>query len=366
MISVAFFTTYAKETTYQVELASVLDEFDDISVTVYVLFGPQEVSHDVDIEVFDSDSRFAVQWLRELYRVLRSGQHDIFHTHPAVAGSLARVVATAARFEPIVSTEHTTHEWYGSLKRLVAGSTIGLNDVVVTNSQWTYDSLRWWEKGLVSLFGTEPIVIHNGIDIDAIEAAATHRGPDLPDGFLVGTVGRMVAVKNHRVLLRAGAELVEAHDDVSLVLVGDGEERDALETLATDLGIDDRVVFIGHLTRSEVYALLHHLDVFAFPSEHEGFGNAAVEAMAAGVPVVCNDIPALREVVGDAGRFVSGANPGNLAEAIESLYRDETERERLANAVRVRASKFTIQRAADRHAALYRELVSTSTTTERQ
>lgn len=358
MVSVAYFTTFAKETTYQVELAAALDEFDDISITIYSLFMPGDVSHDVEVELLEADSRFEPGWMLELYRILTSDRHDVFHTHPAVAGSFVRIIATIARYHPILSTEHTTHRWYGPLKRLVVGSTIGLNDVLITNSRSTLESLQWWEKGLVSVCGTEPIVIYNGVNVDAIDAASTAEGPRLPGGFLIGTVSRLVDVKNHRELLLACERLLARHDDLSIVIVGDGEERESLELLVQDLGIDNRVRFLGQLSRPEVYAVLHRLDLFALPSEHEGFGNAAVEAMVAGVPVVANDIPALREVLGEAGVFTDATNIDEFAETLDELYQDDDLRQATARAANARGREFSIDVAAARHADLYRRLAA--------
>jgi glycosyltransferase involved in cell wall biosynthesis len=114
--------------------------------------------------------------------------------------------------------------------------------------------------------------------------------------------------------------------------------RSELEMLSGRLGIGSSVTFIGWLSkRKEVYTVLSKPELFSFPSHNEGFGMANVEAMATGTPVVVNDIPVLREVVGDAGLFVDATDSQQLADAIEELYHDSDRRERLGERAKDRA-----------------------------
>lgn len=130
---------------------------------------------------------------------------------------------------------------------------------------------------------------------NAIHAAAYSYAPDIrecvrlefgltADSLVVGHVGRFMRQKNHIFLLQIFSRLPQhAH----LLLVGDGELRQSIETQADDLGIRDRIIFTG--VRADVNRLLQAMDVFVFPSLFEGLGIAAVEAQAAGLPCLISD-----------------------------------------------------------------------------
>lgn len=153
-------------------------------------------------------------------------------------------------------------------------------------------------------------VVPNGVDVDRIcslDPAGTT--------FDILFVGRLVEAKRVDMLLRAVATL----DDATLGIIGDGPERDRLESLASSLGLADCVSFLGFLDESEdVLAHLHAVEVFATASCREGFGITLVEAMAADCAVVAVDHPnsAAAEVVSDAG-FLADPTTESLAGQLE-------------------------------------------------
>ena len=139
----------------------------------------------------------------------------------------------------------------------------------------------------------------------------------------------------------------------ALVLVGDGPERAAVEALARELGVADRVRFLGLLPRFA--ELLARSDLFVLPSETESFGLAALEALASGVPVVASAVGGIPEVVRDreTGLLVPAADPGALAAACVSLLEDEPRRRRMAASARADAvSRFDPEPTIDRYETL--------------
>lgn len=359
MTDVLFFLSHAKEYSYPLDLAEKISELSEIDVTVYSLFFPQETTHDIEINSLDANSRFSTKWTRELYDVLEEKRPYIVHIHPNIAGSMARIVSQFVRDTTIISTEHSSHQNMRRLKRLVAGSTIGFNNIIITNSAQTRGSFDWWENLLLTIQRTDIEVIYNGIDVSRVKSACDIREFEERQGTLVGTVGRLVPVKRQRALLEAGVELKKEVDDLQILVIGDGPEREELESYAADLGIDESTTFTGELSRDEVYCLLNQLDVFAFPSESEGFGNAAVEAMAAGTPIVANDIPVLREVVGEAGVFVDVNDTESFASSIIRVLNDESIQEKLAGVGQRRAKdRFSLEAAAEEHIKLYSRFIN--------
>lgn len=180
------------------------------------------------------------------------------------------------------------------------------------------------------------------------------------DDTVIGSVGRLDAVKSYDRLLRAFAVVkVAALPDVGrtrLLLVGDGEERGALQALADDLGVGADVVFAGLQTEARDFYDL--MDLFVLPSRSEGLSIALLEAMAAGVPVLVTDVGESRAVVDD-GRCgtVLPEDPAQWPEAIARvLLRDEAEDERESAAARRRvAESYSNDASVDAYETVYRD-----------
>jgi L-malate glycosyltransferase len=157
-------------------------------------------------------------------------------------------------------------------------------------------------------------------------------------------------------VLRAAAKVAELEPRVRWALAGDGQERAALEALAAELGIQDRVLFLGDIT--EVPAFLQHCRVGVLtPSGNEGLSNTILEYMAARLPVVATDCGGNKELVreGETGYVVPIGDAKALADAVVALVRQpETARQYGANGRRVIESTHRPEQVAARFAALYR------------
>jgi glycosyltransferase involved in cell wall biosynthesis len=169
----------------------------------------------------------------------------------------------------------------------------------------------------------------------------------------------MTQQKNQRAILKAANE-IKSHpeaDDIHFLIAGSGPLEDELKTAAADLGVEDLVTFTGYLPqREQIYSLLHQSDIFLVPSEYEGFCVAAVEAMACRSVVIASDIEVLREVVGEAGIFVSTEETQELGEQIiRTVSRLGTEQmqERRGELHRRAVTKFPLERTAVEYGELY-------------
>ena len=147
------------------------------------------------------------------------------------------------------------------------------------------------------------------------------------DGPTLALAGRLTAAKAIPVALEAVARV----PGVSLVIAGDGPDRDALERTAADHGLGDRVRFLGGLSRDDVLRLFHAADAALVSSDWENFPHTIVEALAAGTPVISTAVGGVPEVVhdGDNGLLVPAGDPAALGAAIERYLADAALRERL-------------------------------------
>jgi glycosyltransferase involved in cell wall biosynthesis len=176
------------------------------------------------------------------------------------------------------------------------------------------------------------VVVENAIDVSPygapVDAAAVRRSLAIaPDAFVAVCPAKLHWQKDHETLLRALADVPE----VIVLLAGDGPLRATLETLASALGIADRVRFLGW--RSDVVPLLKSADVFVLASRFEGMSNSLMEAMAAGVPVAVSRIPENTVLIddGESGLVFDVGDASALAQALRRL-RDPGLRARLTEA----------------------------------
>jgi glycosyltransferase involved in cell wall biosynthesis len=170
-----------------------------------------------------------------------------------------------------------------------------------------------------------------------------HEGP-----LVVGSLGRLDAVKGYDVLLRALVRL----PDVRAVVVGEGAARPELERQARELGVAERVELPGWAERPA--ATLPAFDVFCLPSRSEGFPLSIVEAMLAALPVVATRVGSVAELVGDSGLLVERDDVDGLAAALARLRDDAALRTRLGAAGRERArARFTVEHMARAYERLW-------------
>lgn len=207
-------------------------------------------------------------------------------------------------------------------------------------------------------------VIYNGIDPALLECSGNEpkqlrRDLEIPeDGFVYITVGRIDAMKNHALLLRALPKVLDSVPQAYLVVVGAGPLEEELKNLANTLGVAHKVRFLGR--RKDVGACLEMADVFVFPTLLEGHPLALVEAMFKKLPSVASDIEVLREVLTDDenGLLFDANEPDALAAAMIKLHRQPELREKLREqALRDAERRFHIRLIASEWEDYYRNVI---------
>jgi len=197
-------------------------------------------------------------------------------------------------------------------------------------------------------------VVYNAVDPDFFS-------PDQEASFgepKILSVGNLIPIKGHDLLIRAIASLATEFQTLSLGIIGEGPERRRLESLARELGIRERVHLLGRRSRREVAAAMRRCTVFAMPSRYEGLGCVYLEAMSCGKAVIGCRGQGIAEVIrhGSNGFLVGPDNERELALALSMLLRDENRRSNLGRAARdTILERFTLAEQAEQLARIYRE-----------
>jgi glycosyltransferase involved in cell wall biosynthesis len=199
-------------------------------------------------------------------------------------------------------------------------------------------------------------VIHNGIDTDAFRPLP---GVERDPWQLITTASADQPLKGSQYLISAFASLCEKFPALRLTFVGKPRPGGRTDQLIQRLGVADRIRFVHGISTEELRAFYARSAVAVVPSEYEGFGLPAGEAMACGTPLVSTDGGALPEVVGDAGIIVPTRDSDALAAAIGGLLTDPGARARLGERGRQRiVEHFSWERAATALGDLYRTVIA--------
>jgi glycosyltransferase involved in cell wall biosynthesis len=296
---------------------------------------------------------------RELHRLLRMRRPDVLHTHTAKAGATGRVAAVLrGRGRPTVV--HTYHghvlsgyfdsrreQVFRAAERVLARAT----DALVAVSEEVRDDLVRFKVAPRDKF----VVVPYGFDLEARTGAVEDRArmraeAGIDDSFVIGWAGRLTAVKRPLDLV----EVLARVDGASLVLAGDGELRAEVERAARSRGVTERLRVLGYV--DAIGSWYRAFDAFLLTSANEGTPVVAIEALAAGVPVVATDAGGTATVVDneETGLLVPVGDVEGLAAAVERLRDDTALRRAFGDAGRSRMrERFSVDRMVDEIEALY-------------
>ena len=294
----------------------------------------------------------------DLKRVIDAGEYDLIHCHTPVGALLTRLAAGKARKKgtKVIYTAHGFHFYRGAplLNWLVYFPAEWLcgffTDVLITINREDY---AFAQKHIHA--GKVCYVPGVGVELNRFggsrEAAREKLGIGKEE-FVLLSVGEMTVNKNHRLALQALALLWDK--PIRYVLVGRGEQMEALKAQARELGITDRVIFTGY--REDVAELYPAADAFFFPSIREGLSVALMEAMASGLPSIVGKIRGNTDLIDDGveGLYMP-LTPQGAAEAIQKLYDDPGLRVKLGEAAREKVRRFSAPEVQQKMREIYRD-----------
>ena len=300
-------------------------------------------------------------------QLLPSLKLDVIHSHhPFLLGETAAEKAVKLNV-PLVFTFHTRYREYSHY--------VGLDQNLVKEviHHWLSDYLRKCHHVIVPSQSIKQMladeygitrqvsVIPTGIDLspyDQADGQAVRTARGWGDDTVLISVSRLAQEKNWGTLLRAVARVFSRREGVRLVAIGDGVERQAIEKLARELGIADRVDFIGKVPFTEVPNYLRAADLFCFASVTETQGLVTLEAMAAGLPVVAVNASGTGDAVEHGRQGLLTPNDSEaLAQAIEQLLDNPAQLAEFSQAARKQAESFSLPRQAEKMLTAYRQAI---------
>jgi glycosyltransferase involved in cell wall biosynthesis len=296
-------------------------------------------------------------WAR-LERFLRREQVDILHAHKFGSNVWGTLMGRIARVPVIVAHEHSWSYEGQALRRFLD------RQLVARGADRLVAISREDQRRMVEVEHIDPArTLFIPIGLPTLPRVAGHDvraqlGIE-PGKPVIGSVALLRPQKAHHVLLRATALLVREWPDIQVLLVGDGPERQALERLARELGVDQAVRFLGY--RNDISDVLSALDVAVSCSDFEGSPAAILEYMDAALPVVATAVGGVPDLIepGVQGLLVPPQDPTALAGAIAEVLRDPARRRVMGASGRQRRhAEFGIDTFMGRLEALYLELLA--------
>ena len=305
-----------------------------------------------------------------LRRIIRQRRPNVLHTHTAKAGATGRLAALAsgrARPRAIVHTYHGhvlsgyfSRRWERLFRLVERGLALTSGTLIAVSDEVRDDLVR---------FGVAPArrfaVVPYGFDLppwsDADDEARRSVRAELgaaEDTFVVGWAGRLTPIKRPLDLIRTLRELTDLEVDAQLVLVGDGEDRADVELLTAELGVADRCRFVGF--QKAIRPWYASFDALLLTSANEGTPVVAIEALAAGRPVVATRAGGTGTVVrnGESGYLEAIGDTKALAARLATLARDPALRARMgATGAEDVRSRFAVGRMADEIEGIYDRLL---------
>lgn len=295
---------------------------------------------------------------------------DLVHVHhPFISGTLA-LRYCRPRGIPIVFTNHTRYDLYAHVYARMVPDAISETAIqaylpVYCRSIDLVVSPSPGMKEVLQRFGVDtPIeVVPNGVDIRPFQNPTLPRDRAelgyAPEDVILVFVGRLGLEKNVQFLLRAFASTANAYENVRLMLIGDGPDRENLKDLAGQLKIDHRVTFIGKLPYPEIPRYLACADAFVTASVTEVHPLTVIEAMAGGLPVLGIQSPGVGDTVKDGytGLLAASEDLAAFTAKMVRLVVDHGKRRQMGAQARLEAEKYAIERTSQMMLEHYERLI---------
>jgi glycosyltransferase involved in cell wall biosynthesis len=291
----------------------------------------------------------------KIFKLTRNRAFDVVHANEAHAVTAVWLAHAHRRAAFVISRR----VGYPLSKGRVAQARYKAAARIVAISNWVAEQLVASGAPKEKL-----VVVYEGVDIPALPGAearqrARKRWRVPEDAQLLGSVGVLLPDKGHELLIRALAQLREDFPGCKLLLAGSGAGKEALQALATELGVSEMVIFAGFV--ADIGAVYAALDVFLFPSFFEGLGTSLLAAMSYQIPSVAFECCAFGEIIenGKSGFLVESGSVDGIAKIVAKILRKPKLGKSIGEAGRARIEeKFSSGRMIEEMTKVYREVIA--------
>ena len=334
------------------DLIPLMNESNGIKADILLLTDEKNVFSDslikkgVEVDIIKYRNMYDPRNVLAIKKHIVNGSYDLVHSHIFPTQywvALSRLILRKKNIK-FITTEHSTHNrrrekfYLKPIDKFIYAQ----YDTIISITEKTKKNLLDWidpkRKDIA-----KHVVIENGVNIGKIREALPYRKDELVEGIdeetkLVCMVGRFSEAKDQPTLIKAMSKL---SGDIHLILVGEGPLMDKNKELVNELQISNRVHFLGF--RQDIYEILKTVDIVVLSSHWEGFGMAAVEAMAAEKPILVSNVEGLNDVVEDKWLKFQPNNENDLANKIIELLSSHELYNSKVNYVQKRCMDFDIK-----------------------
>ena len=295
-------------------------------------------------QVFDADNVFKVDFARsplaisshikaykQLKKILEKKHYDIVHTHTPVGSVITRLAARKARKNgtKVIYTSHGFHFYKGAPLKLwclfypIEKKCAKYTDLLITINREDYLRSKKFETKTKMIHGVGVDTTKFNTKISKKERDEVRAELDLKkDDFAIVYAAEFTANKNHRFILKSLKDLLLSNPNIKILFLGKGELLEQTKELASTLGIDKQVYFLGY--RNNIYRILQSCDLAVSASIREGLGLGVVEAQLCGLPIIISDNRGHREIFKNNKQISYNLkSPKEFAEKVEKAYLKE-------------------------------------------
>ncbi len=299
----------------------------------------------------------------KVYQHCKKYDYDIIHSHGYATMLAAYIGGSFARCPAIINGEHGTLYYASKKERLIQRFLFNRMKLNLSVSSVLKDKIC----DLFAVSEEKFTTIINGVDTHKFQPSSTTSSSQSAlakelsinqEHTVIGSVGRLVEVKNYPSLIKAMAIVRDQYPNTKLFLAGEGPERNTLEPLIAELALEQNVTLLGR--RDDVPALMKLYDIFVLPSFSEGLSNTLLEAMASGTPVVASKVGGNGEIVAEglSGYLYPSNDCQALAEVLIKLVADTSKRSQIGKQARQHIEdNFSIASMVANYEAIYLQLL---------
>ena len=298
--------------------------------------------------------------LKQLRRIIRQEKIEAIQCSTPIGGMLGRLAGKLEGVKKVIYAAHgflffkgaplLNRTVYKLQERIMAHWT----DVLITITDEDYQASQSFRlRGPAKRYLVHGAGVEVGRQI-SVDKAEKCRELGLPENaFVIASAGFLNKNKNNRVVIEALAQVPA--DDIYYLICGEGELREELETLASRLGLEDRVRFLGY--RTDMGEIMACADVFAMPSFREGVPRALLEAMDLGIACIGSETRGIRELLsyGEGGVLCNPSSAEDYAAGIQKLYGDPQLRQQMGQLNKETAKDYSKERVQEELLQIYRE-----------